>query len=53
MNCYYVRYKRRILNKIFGAANEGNYWRIKTNQELDELIGGEDTVRFIKSRRLP
>ena len=34
--------ERRTVRKIFQIyLNEGNYWRIKTNQELNELTAGE------------
>ena len=43
----------RILRKIFGPVqNEDGSWRIRMNYELNELIGNDDTVRFIKSRRI-
>ena len=35
-----------IVRKIFGALNEVIFWRIKTNQKLHELIGGEDNARL-------
>ena len=31
--------------------NKINYWRIRTNQEIDELISEENTVRLTKSWR--
>jgi hypothetical protein len=31
-------FERKILRKIFGPNNENGIWRIKTNQELDEII---------------
>jgi hypothetical protein len=42
-----------ILRKIFGPTKELNGpWRIKTNEELDELIKLKNIIRFIKSQRL-
>ena len=38
-----------MLRKIVGAMKDGNYYRIETNQELRELMGGEDIVKGIKS----
>jgi len=32
--------------------NEDEFWRIRMNYELNELIGNADTVRFIKSGRM-
>ena len=31
-------FERKILREIFGPNNESGIWRIKTNQELDEII---------------
>jgi hypothetical protein len=46
-------FERRILRKIFGPEqNEDGSWRIRMNNELNELIGNADIVRFIKSRRI-
>jgi len=39
--------------KIFGPTKEVNgLWRIKSNEELDELIKRKNIIRFIKSQRL-
>jgi len=46
-------FERKILRKIAGPVQvENGIWRIRKNHELNELIGSEDTVRFIKSRRM-
>ena len=46
-------FKRKLLRKIFGPTKEENsLWRIKTNEELDELIKRKNIIRFIKSQRL-
>ena len=46
-------FERKILRKIFGPTKEPNgLWRIKTNEELDELIQRKNIIRFIKSQRL-
>ena len=46
-------FERKILRKIFGPTKELNgLWRIKTNEELDELIRRKNIIRFIKSQRL-
>jgi hypothetical protein len=34
------------------VQNKDGSWRIKTNYELNKLIGNADTVIFIKSRRI-
>jgi hypothetical protein len=43
---------RQILRKIFGPVNIDNIWRIRFNMEIDKLIKGANTVRFIKAQRI-
>jgi hypothetical protein len=46
-------FERKILRKIYGPTKESNgLWRIKTNEELDDLIQQQNVIRFIKSQRL-
>jgi len=45
-------FERQILSKIFGPVNIDNVWRIRNNMEIDNLIEGADTVRFIKAQRI-
>jgi hypothetical protein len=46
-------FERKKKRKIFGPVqNEDGSWRIRMNYELNEPIGNEDIVRFIKSRRI-
>jgi len=28
------------------------YWRIKTNQEINDILKGQNIIRFIKKQRL-
>jgi len=37
-----LTFKRKIMRKIFGPTrtNDG-YWRIKTNQEINEILKGK------------
>jgi hypothetical protein len=45
--------ERKILRKILGPTKELNDpWRIKTNEELDDLIHQNNIIRFIKFQRL-
>jgi hypothetical protein len=45
-------FERKILRKIFGPTKESNgLRRIKTNEELDDLIQRQNVIRFIKSQR--
>jgi len=41
------------MRKIFGATrtNDG-YWRIKTNQEITDILKGKNIIGFIKKQRL-
>jgi hypothetical protein len=41
-----------ITLKIYGPVREGERWRIRSNQELEEILRDEDIVRFVKFRRL-
>ena len=49
---YLMIITRRILTKISGPVQERDGWRIRTNLELNKLIGGNNIVRFIKTQRL-
>ena len=40
-------FERKILGKIFDPNNENGTWRIKTNQELDEIIKSKNIMNFI------
>jgi hypothetical protein len=49
------RFERRMLRKIYGPVVDKGVWRIRYNEELEELfklMGGEDIVRFIKAQRI-
>lgn len=44
------RFKRKILCRIYGPGKENHdYWGIRNNQEVDELLKYEDIVKFIKA----
>ena len=45
-------FERRIMRKIFVPArtNDG-YCRIKTNQEINEILKGQNIIGFIKKQR--
>jgi hypothetical protein len=45
-------FEMKILRKIFGPKNENGIWRIKTNQELDEIIKRKNIINFIRAQRL-
>jgi hypothetical protein len=45
-------FERKIFRKTFGPNNENGIWRIKTNQELDEIIKRKNIINFIQAQRL-
>ena len=46
-------FERNVLRRIFGPTKERDgTWRIKTNDELDELIRHKNIINHIKSQRL-
>jgi asparagine synthetase A len=45
-------FERKILRKIYGPVKENELWRIQRNYELEDIIKGENIVRFIKSQRI-
>ena len=45
-------FERKILRKIFGPNNENGIWRIKINQELNEIIKRKNIINFIRAQRL-
>jgi hypothetical protein len=42
-------FERRILRKIFDPKNENGIWRIKTNQELDDIIKHKNIINCIRA----
>jgi hypothetical protein len=40
------------MRKIYGPVKENELWRIRRNDELEDIIKGENIVRFIKSHRI-
>jgi hypothetical protein len=46
-------FERKVLRRIFGPTKEGDgTWRIKTNDELDELIRHKNIINYIKAEIL-
>jgi hypothetical protein len=45
-------FERKILRKIFGPNNENGIWRIKSNQELDEIMKSKNIINIIRAQRL-
>jgi len=46
------RFERKVLRKIYGPMVDKGVWRIRYNNELCKLMGGEDIVRLIKAQRI-
>jgi hypothetical protein len=45
--------ERRIMRKIFGPTRtDDGYWRIKTNQEINEMLKGQNIIGFIKKTKV-
>jgi len=46
-------FERKVMRKIFGPtrSNDG-YWRIKTNQEINDILKGQNIIGFIKKQRI-
>jgi len=45
-------FERKIFRRIYGAKYENGEWKSRTNQELEEMSKGENTVKWIKGQRL-
>jgi len=46
-------FERKVMRKIFGPArSDDGYWRIKSNQEINNILKGQNIIGFIKKQRL-
>jgi hypothetical protein len=46
-------FESKIMRKISGPIrSDDDNWRIKTNQEINEVIKGQNITGFIKMQRL-
>lgn len=47
------RFERKIARRIYGGVQINQTdWRICNNKEINDILGNEDIVRFIKAQRL-
>ena len=45
-------FERKIMRKVFGhTRTEEGYWRIKTNQEINDILKWENIIGFIKKKQ--
>ena len=46
-------FERKVMRKIFGPTrSDDGYWRIKSNQEICDILKGQNIIGFIKKRIL-
>jgi hypothetical protein len=46
-------FERKVMRKIFGPTrSDDGYWRIKSNQEIKDILKGQNIIAFIKKQRL-
>jgi hypothetical protein len=44
-------FERKVMRKIFGPTrSDDGYWRIKTNQEINDILKGQNINWFIKKK---
>ena len=46
-------FERKVMRKIFGhTRSDDGYWRIKSNQEISDILKGKNIIGFIKKKGL-
>jgi hypothetical protein len=46
-------FERKVMRKIFGPTrSDDGYWRIKSNQEINDIINGQNIIGFIKKTKI-
>jgi hypothetical protein len=46
-------FERKVLRRIYGPTKESDgTWRIKSNDEVNRLIGNKNVINYIKAQRL-
>jgi hypothetical protein len=46
------RFERKIIRRMYGPVKQGREWRIRNNEEIDNIIRKKDIVRFVRARRI-
>jgi hypothetical protein len=46
-------FEKKVMRKIYGPTrSDDGYWKIKTNQEINDILKGQNIIGFIKKQRL-
>jgi len=46
-------FERKIMRKISGPLRtDGGYWRIRTDQEINDILKGQNIIGFIKKTNI-
>jgi hypothetical protein len=45
-------FERQILRSVDGRVQTEEGWRIRNNDKLEKLMGGEDTFKYIRAQGL-
>jgi CRISPR/Cas system-associated endonuclease Cas3-HD len=44
-------FERKVMRKILGPTrSDDGYWRFKTNQEINDILKGQNIIGFIKKK---
>jgi hypothetical protein len=47
----FMVFERRVMRKISGPTrSDDGYWRIKSNQEMNDILKGQNIIGFIKNK---
>jgi hypothetical protein len=45
-------FERQILRRIYGPVQTEEGWRIRNNDELEKLLGGDDIAKYERAQRI-